>query len=280
MAFEPIAYDTPTEDELVWEIDVQWEVFGADNRRIGVVRDVQPYHLVVRNGRFRAEELIVPVTCITDVRHESVYLSLTKADLEAQQAELAAAGGTGNADTLVREAYDPEKTIQLSVPSDLGPSPAVAETPAGSRSGAPPEVVRRLVADAPTRPAPVAPPAAPAAPAQPAPPQPSTTVNAQVDAGMDAADLRVERRPVVSRDRDQSAVDHPFTELEIFIPIRGEEPVVAKRPVVREVVEISKVLHERGQRAANPVRRERLTAEPDRVIPFPVASAPQEAATP
>jgi hypothetical protein len=232
VAFEPIGYETTFEDELVWEIDTNWEVFGADGRRIGIVRDVQPYHLLVKNGLFRTEELVVPVTCIVDVRHERVYLSATRADLDRQQ-EQPAGAADGDNDTLVREAYDPELTIQLAAPSDLGPAPAVAETPSVPSlppASAGPWIVARLVAESP---------ATSRAPRS----APSAT---PLDAGLDAGDVRVERRRPVGRHHQDDGVAAPFAELDIFIPVRGEEPLVSTRPVVYEIVEVGRTLRERG----------------------------------
>ena len=261
VAFEPVSYTTPTEDELVWEIDVNWEVQGSDGKKVGVVRDVQPFHLLVKNGRFRAEELIVPVTVITDVRHECVYLSLTKADLEEQQAQSAAAAATGDTDTLVRETHDPERTIQFAVPSDFDPSAAVAETAVvaddlwgqqlgSSKNLGDPELT------ATTRGA-------------------DAAGDMAVDDGLRADDMRVARRELASR----YAAGAPFVELDILIPNRGEAPVVSKRPVVREVVEIGKLLHEREQRVSATVRRERIAVAPDGGFPFLVDGQPLETMT-
>ena len=61
-----------------------------------------------------------------------------------------------------------------------------------------------------------------------------------------------------------------FQEIEIEIPIRGEEVTVNTRPVVREEVDISKVVRERHQQVTGTVRRERLHVESGRGATSPI----------
>jgi uncharacterized protein (TIGR02271 family) len=51
--------------------------------------------------------------------------------------------------------------------------------------------------------------------------------------------------------------------MEIEIPIRGERAEVAKRPVVREEVEIGKDVRESAERVPGAVKREEVPVEGD-----------------
>ena len=84
-----------------------------------------------------------------------------------------------------------------------------------------------------------------------------------IDAALHEDDVRVVRHQV---DRDYGTSEIPagaFQEMEIEIPLRGEEVDVHKRPVVREEVVVSKVLRERRLPVNEKLRREVLRIDGD-----------------
>ncbi|HEU5424487.1 MAG TPA: DUF2382 domain-containing protein [Nitrolancea sp.] len=89
---------------------------------------------------------------------------------------------------------------------------------------------------------PAAPPAEPLLLVQPGAPE----AELPVDAPLRLEEIRVERRTVDPPVAAEGLVA-PFQELEIVIPIRGEEAVVVTRPVVREEVVIRRGARERTE---------------------------------
>jgi stress response protein YsnF len=82
-----------------------------------------------------------------------------------------------------------------------------------------------------------------------------------IDAALHEDDVRVVRHRI---ERDYGTTELPgdaFQEMEIEIPLRGEEIEIRKRPVVREEVVISKVLRERVFPVSERLRRERVHVE-------------------
>jgi uncharacterized protein (TIGR02271 family) len=74
-------------------------------------------------------------------------------------------------------------------------------------------------------------------------------------------EVRVRRRAV---DGDMLTGETPanaFEDVDIEIPIRGEEADVSKQTVVRENVEVSKTVRERQQPVSDTVRREEVRVE-------------------
>lgn len=65
-----------------WVIDRRWEVYGADTKPIGTVADVHPDYLVVRKGMLFRRERYVPVSTITHVERECVYLNVSSTEID------------------------------------------------------------------------------------------------------------------------------------------------------------------------------------------------------
>ena len=84
-----------------------------------------------------------------------------------------------------------------------------------------------------------------------------------IEAALHEDDVRVVRHRI-ERDYPTTEIpDDAFQEMEIEIPLRGEEIEVRKRPVVREEVVISKVLRERVYPVSERLRRERVRIDGD-----------------
>jgi hypothetical protein len=58
-----------------------WAVVGNDGRRLGTVKDVGQYYVLVSRGG-RSGDLYIPSSAIANVRDETLHLNLTKAVAE------------------------------------------------------------------------------------------------------------------------------------------------------------------------------------------------------
>jgi hypothetical protein len=76
------------------QIEHGWDVIGADDEKIGDVADVQDTYIVVSSGRIFICERYVPVSAITDIEHDRVYLNVSKDGIEAQGWDQPPAPGT------------------------------------------------------------------------------------------------------------------------------------------------------------------------------------------
>ena len=65
-----------------WVIDHSWSVYGADGETIGTVDEVHPQFLVVGKGFLRHRERYVPVSAITAVEQECVYLNVASTEID------------------------------------------------------------------------------------------------------------------------------------------------------------------------------------------------------
>lgn len=84
-----------------------------------------------------------------------------------------------------------------------------------------------------------------------------------IEATLHEDDVHVVRHQV---ERDYGIGEIPagaFQDMEIEIPLRGEEVEVRKRPVICEAVIVSKVLHERGLPVTETLRREEVRIDGD-----------------
>jgi uncharacterized protein (TIGR02271 family) len=84
-----------------------------------------------------------------------------------------------------------------------------------------------------------------------------------IEVALHEDDVRVVRHRVEREYGVSQIPDEAFQDMEIEIPLRGEEVDVRTRPVVREEVVISKVLRERTRLVSERVRREDVHVEGD-----------------
>jgi len=84
-----------------------------------------------------------------------------------------------------------------------------------------------------------------------------------IDAALHDDAVRVVRHPIERDDGTSDISGDAFQELEIEIPVRGEEIDVRKRSVVREEVVVSKLLRERTIPVNETLRREELRIDGD-----------------
>jgi hypothetical protein len=74
----------------------------------------------------------------------------------------------------------------------------------------------------------------------------------EVDVPLRLEEIRVERYPLPDPGGASALPKHVFQELDIVIPVRGEELVVRTQPVVREVVRVERGLRPRDVADAGP----------------------------
>ena len=235
----------------VWEIDHGWDVFSSDGDKIGDVEEVHSHYLTVSKGFFFPSEKYVPVSSITNVDGERVYVNATKSEIDnlgwdtipddtASYADTSytdtttytdtmdttrgveTTGTTGFASTNVADGDELE--VQL-VEEELSVSKHAVERGR--------VIVRKGVRSE------------------------QQTVNVPIR----EEEVRVERRVV---DGDYVTGEIPanaFQETEIEIPLRGEEVDVTKQARVREVVEIDKDVVEHQERVTDTVRRDEVFIE-------------------
>ncbi len=65
-----------------WVVDCSWRVYGADGETIGTIDEVHPQILVVGKGFLRHRERYVPVSAITTVECECVYLNVASTEID------------------------------------------------------------------------------------------------------------------------------------------------------------------------------------------------------
>jgi len=228
----------------VWEIDHGWDVFASDGEKVGDVQEVHPNYLVVSKGFFFPTERYVPVSAITDVREERVYLSFTKDQVDSQgwdtipdDTSTMTTGTTSYTDT-DRTYADTDATLNTSRTSGLTTDedvriPVMEEQLSVGKH----EVRRGLVRVR----------------------KDVVTEQQSVNVPLREEQVHVERHAVTGDYTDVPT--NAFQETEIEIPLRGEEADVTKRTVVREEVEINKDVVERNQQVSDSVRREEVFVE-------------------
>jgi hypothetical protein len=199
--------------EMIWEIDTGWDVYGADGHKIGDVHDVQPYYIVVARGFFFPTERYVPVSAIVNVEHERVYLNVTQAEIDARGWEVAPAERVE--DGTVAGHDEPRMTPDVG--GEVGPvAPVQPSDAVHGRYDLPAVAVKQDTGNPSARPQ-----------------------AASMDAPLRVEDIRVERSAGGGYG-DEDLPDDVFQETTYVIPIRGEEIVVSKHAVVREEVRLRK----------------------------------------
>jgi len=221
----------------VWEIDHGWHVYGADGGKIGDVDNVHPYYLVVGRGLIFHTEHYVPVSAITNVERDSVYLNVSSKEIGELGWDTVPdfrGAGIEPAPTDIDAGVTDDYTDLLNS-SEQVTMPIVEETLDVEKRGIDRGSVR-VQKDV-------------------------ATTSQSFDIPLHEEDLRVVRHRIEREDVTSEIPADAFIEMEIEIPIRGEEIEVHKRPVVREQVVISKVVRERTRQVTETLRREELHVE-------------------
>jgi len=225
-----------------WEIDHGWDVFGSDGEKVGDVSDVQTHYITVSKGLLFKTDLYIPVSAITAVEHDRVYLNVTKDQIEAQGWDRIPEVdttvdrqmvGTGFRDTAEMDTVSTAtgyKTTEVVGEDRLRVPVVEEELTVGKREVEQGRIrVRKDVVEE----------------------------EQAVNVPLRQEEVHISRRATDSAYTGDVPAD-AFQEVDIEIPVRGEEADVSKQAVVREEVEIHKHVREENQRVADTVRREEV----------------------
>ncbi len=226
-----------------WEIDNGWDVITSDGDKLGDVEEVHPHYLVVGKGLIFHSERYVPVSTITAVDGNKVYLSVSKTEVDQLGWDTipdladtnSTTGLTDTADTTFRtDTFDRTRRDGGAVDVPVVEEQLEVDTRQVERGTV--HVHKDVVEE-----------------------------ERQVNVPVREEHIHVERRAVTGQDASNLG-DHTFQEEDIEIPLRGEEVEVSKRPVVTEHVRISKDVNEHDEQVTGRVRREEVVVEGDDTI--------------
>lgn len=236
-----MSYNTPNQD--YFEVAYGWDVVDRDNDKIGSVQDVQPHYITVEKGLLFKEDFYIPTSAITDVRDETVYLNVTKDEVENEDWKRQPEMTDRHRDALQYNEEARKDTSQGRGAQTTGDRMhiPVSEEYLDVRKR---EVERGSVHVH----------------------KDVVTEEKSVNVPLREEEVRVERHAASGQETTGSVPDNAFQEQDIDIPIRGEEADVSKRARVREEVDISKDVHERDEHVSDTVRREEVHVDHDDAV--------------
>jgi len=233
-----------------WEIDHGWDVFGSDGEKVGDVADVQNNYITVSKGFIFKTDMYIPVSAISNVEHDRVYLSTTKHEIERQGWDRLPDSNEPDMDRGVRRGMLSETASAADFASyDTTPLDADAALEERDTLTVPVREEQLNVSTHETE-------------------RGRVTVHKDVverqqtvNVPLREEEVRVTRRAVDGGYAAGDVPDDAFEEMDIEIPIRGEEADVSKQAVVREEVHVQKHVRERQQAVSGTVRREEVTVD-------------------
>jgi uncharacterized protein (TIGR02271 family) len=208
-----------------WNIREGMEAFGADGDKVGKIIGFTDRYFVVEKGFFLPTDYYIPVSAISNIEDDKIYLSFTKDEAlnqgwDRQPADFAKAYTTSSATD-----YVTTEAEKLRVP--VHEEELTATKRPVERGEV--QVTKDVVAEEQTLEVPVT-----------------------------EERVTVERRAV---DREASPDDIAFEEGTISVPVRGEEVDVQKRARVTEEVEVGKEAVQTTEQVGGKVRKERVRVE-------------------
>ena len=235
-----------------WEIDNGWDVVTSDGDKLGDVEEVHPHYLVVGKGLIFHSERYVPVSTITSVEDNKVYLSVSKSEVDSQGWDTIPdiADTTSTSDTMdmtdTRRMTDTVDMTRRDTTRDMDTTGTddikvpVMEEELDVRKRQVDRGSVRVHKDV-------------------------TEHEERITVPVREETVRVERHAATDQDATDIG-DHAFQEEDIEIPLRGEEVEVDKHAVVREHVHINKDVRERDEQVSDSVRREEVVVEGEDTI--------------
>src|SRR6476469_10735801 len=94
-----------------WEIDHGWDVSGADGDKVGDVAHVQTNYITVSKAFLFKTDMYIPVSAISNIEHDRVYLNVTKHDIERQGWDQLPDSNETDLDRGVRRGMPPEAVV-------------------------------------------------------------------------------------------------------------------------------------------------------------------------
>lgn len=222
------------------EVAYGWDVVGADDDKIGSVAAVQPHYISVEKGLIFKEDIFIPTSAISSVRDETVFLNVTKDQIENEdwgrepemtdQHREALAYNEQLRSADVERGIDRRPGERMHIPLSEERLEVGKHEVERGRVHVHKDVVEEEQA---------------------------------IDVPLREEEVRVERHDVAAGAGGDRVPDDAFQEQDIEIPIRGEEADVTKRARVREEVDIEKDVRERNKEVRDTVRREEIHVDHD-----------------
>jgi len=207
-------------------IETGWDVYGSDGSHIGSVNEVGEDYILVQKGLIFVHDLFIPVSAIERVEGESVYLQITKRDVETRGWDQPPASYEHHAD-LDRDADLDRGIDRIAVHEEE------LEVRKTVRQAGEVQIRKDVVEEERTMDVPV------------------TREEVQVS------------RHAVDRPATDAEAAFQATGNTIRVPVMEEDVEVTKRPRVKEEIEISKVARQDTKRVSDTVRREEVKVTND-----------------
>jgi uncharacterized protein (TIGR02271 family) len=209
-----------------WNIREGMDVYGADGDKVGKIIGFSDRYFVIEKGFFFPTDYYIPMSAISSIDDDKVYLAFTKDEAlnqgwDRQPADYVT--GSTTAATTTDYATTTDDTLRVPVREE--------ELTATKRP-----VERGQVQVS----------------------KDVVTEEQMLNVPITEERVRVERRTV---DREATADDAAFQEGTISVPVRGEEVNVQKRTRVTEEVEIGKEAVQATEQVGGTVRKERVRVE-------------------
>jgi uncharacterized protein (TIGR02271 family) len=218
------------------------KVRSSDGASLGKIIRVEPDHFLVEKGFFFPKDYAIPVSMIREIRDDEAWLSVTKAELEREDASF------GQGLETREEGADAEGRMDrgagyAAARGEYAPTEGTTRRDEGRLTLSEEELEARKrvreVGDVQLR-------------------KEVVTEHRQIDVPVTKEEVHVERVPASA---STSAEGDAFEEKTIRVPVREEEVEVTKRPRVREEVRVSKTQRQHEQRVEGEVRREEARVE-------------------
>lgn len=250
-----------TDSSNTWSVTGGMNVVGSDDQKVGEVADVQGEYVIVSKGFFFPTDYYIPVSAISTVDDEKVYLNVTKEQALDQGWDQVPETTTTTTAYEDQPVADPGLRVEnltgtavSGAYSDMGgDAPFDRDADTGHRESSDTINValteeeltaqKRVVERGSVQVDKVV-----------------TEEEKTIDVPVTEEHVHVSRRVV---DRDVQTGDHSFEEGTIDVPVYGEEVEVDKRARVREEVEITKDQDQDTQRVTDTVRREDVRVTDD-----------------
>lgn len=220
------------------EIAYGWDVVGSDGDKIGSIAAIQPHYISVEKGFLFKEDIFIPTSAINSVRDDTVFLNVTKDQIENEDWGREPEMTDRHHEALAYNEELRSAEIERGIEREPGERMHIPLSEEHLEVGKH-EVERGRVHVH----------------------KDVVEEEQHVDVPLREEEVRVERHDVAAG--TGQVPDDAFQEQDIEIPIRGEEAEVAKRARVREEVDIEKDVRERREEVRDTVRREEIHVDHD-----------------
>jgi uncharacterized protein (TIGR02271 family) len=225
------------------------KVRSSDGHGLGKIIRLDGGILVIEKGFFFPKDYEVPISLVSEVRDDEVWLSVSKEALEREGGFVAGEGGSIGAGTMTgaSTAYEAGDDRLRETAAGASPEIGTGEPRAASTETRVPLAEEELEASKRTREGEVR------------VTKDVVTEHRTIDVPVTREEVHVERVPASASSGEVSG--DAFQEKSVVVPVREEEVEIHKRPRVREEVRVSKTSRTVEQRADADVKREEARVE-------------------